>query len=113
TSATVLVHSGPAVALFFEGVPSNAKTSGGIGFPVFALDAFNNPATTYNGTLHFTTDCLLAVLPADYTYVPPSDHGSHFFALQLQLEATYTTTATDTSDSSLTLTSTPISVVNL
>ncbi|WP_217551179.1 hypothetical protein, partial [Pantoea sp. GbtcB22] len=42
------------------------------------LDAYGNTATSYTGTVHFTSTDPLAQLPADYTFTA-SDQGVHFF----------------------------------
>ncbi len=49
---------------------------------VTALDPFNNPATGYRGTVHFTSSDAQAVLPADYTFTA-ADNGVHTFRVVL------------------------------
>jgi hypothetical protein len=52
-------------------------------------------ATSYRGTLHFTSNDSLAVLPADYTFTS-ADAGNHVFnGVVLNTPGTITITATD------------------
>jgi hypothetical protein len=45
---------------------------------VTALDPFNNVATGYTGTVHFSSTDSLASLPPDYTFTA-TDRGAHSF----------------------------------
>jgi len=64
------------------GVPSAIQT--GQPFPdsviVVALDSLGNRARTYDGTVHFASFDLAAVLPADYTFDPTTDRGRAAFS---------------------------------
>src|SRR5205814_2008186 len=63
-SATVNVT--PAAATHFVvTAPATATAGAAITVTVTAKDAFNNAATTYAGTVHFTATDAQAVLPAD------------------------------------------------
>jgi uncharacterized repeat protein (TIGR01451 family) len=50
----------------------------------------------YNNTVHFTSTDGSAVLPADYTFVPGTDNGSHTFTVKLNSIGVQTFTVTDT-----------------
>jgi hypothetical protein len=71
---------------------------------VTALDQFNNVATSYTGTEHFTTTDGGAgvVLPANYTFVA-GDNGAHTFTngVTLVTSGPQTITATDTSNGTI------------
>jgi hypothetical protein len=72
-AAASLVITGPTA------VNAGAMNS----FTVTLLDQFGNVATGYAGTVHFTsTDPQVMAgsgLPANYTFVPATDHGVHIF----------------------------------
>jgi hypothetical protein len=70
---------------------------------VTAKDVYGNKATSYRGTIHFTSSDPQAVLPADYTFTS-SDNGSHSFTngVTLKTAGTQSITATDTVTSTIT-----------
>jgi parallel beta-helix repeat protein len=68
---------------------------------VTAKDVYNNTATTYAGTLHFTSSDSQAALPADYTFAS-GDAGVHTFSVTLKTAGAQTITATDTNSASIT-----------
>ncbi len=68
---------------------------------VTALDAYDTPASSYLGTVHFSSSDGAAMLPADYLYTA-DDHGVHTFAVVLKTAGSKTVTAADTADSNLT-----------
>src|SRR5207302_248949 len=78
----------------------------GFSFVVTAQDQFNNTATGYAGTVHFTSTDGPAVLPSNSTLT--SGIGS--FSATLRTAGSQTLTATDTSNSSITGTSNTIAV---
>jgi len=53
-------------------------------------------ASQYSNTVHFTSSDAQAVLPADYTFNPGTDLGTHTFSLTLNSLNSQTVTATDT-----------------
>lgn len=67
---------------------------------VIGRDAFNNIATSYNGTVHFSSSDSQAVLPPDSTV----SNGLGYFPVTMNTGGQQTLTVTDTSDSSLTTT---------
>jgi len=76
-------------------------------FTVRALDQFNNTATNYTGTVHFTSTSQ-GSLPPDSTLT----NGTGTFSANLQTLGTHTITATDTLNASITGTSNNILVIN-
>jgi hypothetical protein len=74
-----------------------ASVSKNTPFPltVTARDPFNNVATPYTGTIHFTSTDPRAGLPPDYTFVP-GDAGRQTFSVTLGTAGTQTITAADT-----------------
>jgi hypothetical protein len=88
----------PAITLSVTGYPSpvTAGTAGSV--TVEALDSTTNQVVTnYAGTIHFTSTDFLAVLPADYTFVPQQDAGSHTFpSVTLKVAGTQSISAADT-----------------
>jgi hypothetical protein len=77
--------------------PSSATAGSPFTITVTALDPYNNVATSYLGTIHFTSSDTQAVLPADYTFVA-GDNGKHTFTngVTLNTAGTQSVTATDT-----------------
>jgi hypothetical protein len=61
---------------------------------VTALDSWGHTASTYTGTVHFTSSDPHAALPDDYTFAA-SDGGQQTFSVQLQTASTQTITAYD------------------
>ncbi|MGC4115890.1 MAG: hypothetical protein QM765_15115 [Myxococcales bacterium] len=110
--ATVTVTGAEAASFTVEGVlsPFTAGTKGSV--TVTAKDAFENVATGYLGTLHFTSDDGAAVLPANYLFVA-GDNGTHTFTDGVQLfgAGTHSVTATDATASAITGKQTGITVV--
>jgi lysophospholipase L1-like esterase len=80
-------------------------------FPVTVtlVDAFGNMATSYRGTVHFTSSDLLATLPADTTFTA-ADGGKHQFSVTLVTPPGETVSVRDIANSSLGTTSGVISV---
>jgi hypothetical protein len=112
TSAAVAVN--PAAATHFSvSAPSSATAGHAFNITVTALDAFNNTATGYRGTVHFTTTDkgISASAPADYTFVS-GDNGVHTFpdGVTLVTAGNQTVTATDTVTTTLTGTSAAVAV---
>src|SRR4029079_10404754 len=67
-------------------------------FTVTALDQFNNTATSYAGTVHFTSSDGQAVLPANSTLT----NGAGTFSATLRTAGSQTITATDVVTASIT-----------
>jgi hypothetical protein len=104
-SQTVVISPAAATTLQLTGLgvgtAGNAQTA-----TVTALDAFNNTATAYTGTVHFTSTDGQALVPADYHFTVGlgSDNGVHTFAsgVTLKTAGSQTVTATDTVSSTIT-----------
>ncbi len=105
TSAAIAV-SAAAASHFTVSAPATANAGTAISFTVTALDAFNNTATDYSGTIHFTSTDVKAVLPADAILT----NGTGTFSATLKTAGNQTLTATDTFTSSITGTSAAIAV---
>ena len=108
-SQSVTVNSGPAALLVVKGYPSPATAGVSSSFNVCAKDGFGNTATTYTGTVHFTSSDSQAVLPADYAF-QAADAGVHSFSATLKTSGTQAIAATDISNGSITGTQSNISV---
>ncbi|MFZ0739769.1 MAG: hypothetical protein WBL70_00185 [Candidatus Acidiferrales bacterium] len=91
---------------FSVGAPEGANPGYAINLYVSALDAANNVAPTYSGTIRFTSTDPLAALPANSTLT----NGTGNFSATLNTLGTQTITATDTANASLTGTSNSINV---
>src|SRR5207253_8903141 len=81
--------------------PANYTAGTAFATTVTVLDANNNPATAYRGTVHFTSSDSAAVLPADYTFVA-ADNGVHTFSnLAVRTAGAQTVTAADKTSASV------------
>ena len=98
-----------AASVFLISAPATSTAGAAFNATVTAKDAFGNTATSYTGTVHFTSTDGQAVLPANYTFVA-GDNGSHQVSATLKTAGNQTITATDTNTSSITGSSTTISV---
>jgi hypothetical protein len=116
-SNTASAFEGIAIARFSAlathlAVSAPASVTAGTPFSltVTALDASNNQATGYTGTIQFTSTDGQAALPGSYTFVL-GDHGTHVFtAVTLNTSGSQTITATDSANATITGTSGPITV---
>jgi hypothetical protein len=83
--------------------PAAATAGSPFSVTVTAWDSYNNLATGYTGTVHFTSSDKSAVLPADYPFTA-ADQGTHTFtsAVTLKKAGSSTLTATDTLASTIT-----------
>jgi hypothetical protein len=111
-SLTLRVAPGPASTVAVS-TPATVKANQPFVLTVTLRDRFGNLATTYSGTVHFTSSDPLAMpanqLPADYTFTA-ADGGGHSFAAALVTPGTQTISATDTTNAGLAGTSRPITV---
>ena len=105
TSNTVAVDAAAATR-FIVATPQTASAGFTFSFSVTAFDQFNNPATGYTGTVHFTSSDAQAVLPGNSTLT----NGSGLFSGTLKTAGARTITATDTANAALTGTSNTITV---
>jgi hypothetical protein len=81
--------------------PTSATAGTAFTITVTALDAFGNKATSYRGTVHFTSSDGAASLPGDYTFLA-GDKGKHTFSVTLNTTGSQTITGTDTKTGSIT-----------
>ncbi len=86
--------------------PSRRHGGQPLTFTVTAEDPYNNTATGYAGTVHFTSSDPAAVLPANATLTS----GTGTFSVTLKTAGSQTLTATDTANGSLTGTSSAVNV---
>ena len=93
------VSVSPAAATHFV-VSTPAPTTAGspVTFTITAFDAYSNIATTYAGTVHFTSSDPSAALPANTTL----SNGTGTFSATLVTAGSRTLTASDSSNSSIT-----------
>src|SRR5437899_1966633 len=84
-----------------SGFPSSTTAGVAQNFSVTALDAFGNTATSYVGTVTFTTTDVKGILPANYTFIS-ADSGTHTFSATLKIAGSQSLTAKDTTASSIT-----------
>jgi len=73
------------------------------GVTVMALDIYGNVATSYTGTVHFSSSDAKADLPADYTFTA-SDQGRHNVLFVFKTLGTQSLTVTDTANPAFTST---------
>ncbi|HEX8172931.1 MAG TPA: NEW3 domain-containing protein [Thermoanaerobaculia bacterium] len=94
TTAAITV-SPDAAATLTVSAPASSTAGNAVSVTVTAKDAFNNIATGYSGTVHFTSADASAVLPSDYTFVA-GDNGAHLFSATLKTAGAQSITAADT-----------------
>src|SRR5207248_446975 len=105
TSGTIAV-SAAAATHYAVSAPASATAGTGLNFTVTAQDPFNNTATGYAGTVHFTSSDGHAALPNDSTLTS----GDGRCGATLNSAGSQTLTATDTANGGLTGTSNAVAV---
>jgi ELWxxDGT repeat protein len=95
TQAGITVKAVAASRFTVAGFPSPTTAGVAGSFTVTARDAFGNLATSYTGTVRFTSSDAQAVVPGNYTFVA-GDAGIHTFSATLKTAGTQSLTATDT-----------------
>ncbi|MEI6607850.1 MAG: autotransporter-associated beta strand repeat-containing protein, partial [Verrucomicrobiota bacterium] len=113
SAAVTVIPDTTPTALTVSGFPSSqtAGTAGSV--TVMAKTPSGNVATSYVGTVHFTSNDGQAVLPPNYTFVA-GDNGVHTFTAEVTLKtagSSLNITATDTVTASMTGTESSITVV--
>ena len=104
-TATVAVN--PAGATHYAvSAPASATAGSAFSANVTALDAFDNTATGYSGTAHFSSSDPQATVPGDSTLT----NGTGTFSVTLRTAGSQTVTATDTVNASITGNSNTIAV---
>jgi hypothetical protein len=104
TSNSITVSG--AATHFSVTAPASVTAGTAFNITVTALDALNNVATSYAGTVHFTSSDPQADLPPNSTLL----NGSNTFPAALKTAGSQTITATDTATASITGTSSSINV---
>ena len=102
TQTGIVVNPAAPAKLKVAGLttPRTAGTAGSV--RVTAVDAYGNTATSYRGTIHFTSTDAKAALPANYKFTS-TDAGMHLFtSVTLKTKGTQSVTATDTVTASIT-----------
>jgi ELWxxDGT repeat protein len=100
TQAGITVNPAAASSFTVAGFPSPV-TAGAAGiFTVTARDAYGNRATSYSGTVRFTSSDAKAVLPGNYTFTT-ADAGVHSFTAVLKTAGSQYVTATDTDNAAI------------
>jgi subtilisin-like proprotein convertase family protein len=90
-SSPIFINPGPATH-YLVSAPATATAGQNVNFDVTAQDQFNNTATAYAGTVHFTSSDGTAVKPADSTLVS----GTKGFGVTFNTPGSQTIVATDT-----------------
>ncbi|HLL06783.1 MAG TPA: Ig-like domain-containing protein [Myxococcaceae bacterium] len=109
-TATVAVSAGAAQSLAIT-APASATAGSNFSVTVRALDAFNNVATGYRGTVQFASSDAAAELPGSYTFTAV-DAGTATFSVQLRTAGSSTVSVTDTVNGGLTASATVTVVAN-
>jgi hypothetical protein len=105
-TSNAIAVSAAAATHFSISAPASATAGTALSFTVTALDQFNNVATGYAGTVHFTSTDTQAVLPADSTLT----NGAGTFSATLKTPGNQTLTATDTVNTTIVGTSNAVAV---
>src|SRR5207237_697538 len=105
-TSTAIAVSAAAASHFLVSAPASATAGTAFNFTVTALDAFNNTATSYAGTVHFTSSDGAATLPATATLT----NGTGTFNATLRTLGNQTISPTDTSTIPTRRSSNPIAV---
>lgn len=106
TSGPITVSASAATQLSVAPATFTATIGAAFNFTVTALDALNNTATSYSGTVHFSSSDGIAILPAN----SPLSNGTGTFSATMKTSGSETITATDAASNSIHGTSSPVSV---
>ena len=107
--STLITINPLSATAFTVNAPSSVTQGNGFTFAVAAVDSFGNAATSYSGTVFFTSTDLAASLPASSTLV----NGAGLFTAQLRTTtSTQTISAADTVNVNMNGTSAPITVAS-
>src|SRR5207302_207035 len=106
SNSNTITVSAAAATHFTVSAPGSATAGSAFSFTVTAQDEFNNTATGYTGTAHFSSGDGTATLPANSTLT----NGAGSFSATLKMAGNQTLTATDTVAGAFSGTSTSISV---
>jgi len=112
TSADITVAPSGADSLGVTGITDPIIRGTPSNVTVTAYDSYRNVATSYNGTVTFTSTDAAAALPSDYAFVPATDNGTHTFTngVTFNTVGEQSVTATDNSTGTITGTRSGITV---
>jgi hypothetical protein len=106
TSNAISVNPAAAFSFTLSGTPTTITAGSNVNFTLTVKDTFNNVATNYAGTVHFSSTDSQAFTPADTTLT----NGVKVFALALKTKGVQTVTAADSVNGSLNATSNAVTV---
>src|SRR5207248_1220998 len=106
SNSNTIAVSAASATQYVVNAPGAATAGSAFSFTVTALDAFNNTATGYAGTVHFTSSDGAATPPSNSTLT----NGTGTFSATLKTAGNQTLTATATATLSITSTSNTIAV---
>ncbi len=101
-TVNLTLNPGPATHLQVSGITDPITAGDSSDVVVTALDSNNNVATSYIGTVNFSSDCLNVTLPNNYNF-QVSDFGTHTFSGKVALYTVgiYAVTAADVTHPSI------------
>ena len=111
--SAITVNPATAASLGVTDVTDPITKGASSNVTVTAYDAYQNVATSYNGTIAFTsTDTAPATLPSNFTFVPATDNGTHIFTggVTFNTVGQHSVTATDNVTGAITGTQSGIGV---
>jgi hypothetical protein len=97
---TIIVQATTASDVRVTGFPSPAKAGVSGKFTVTAVDAYGNFATSYRGTVRFSSSDSRAVLPSKYTFTS-GDKGVKTFSATFKTAGSQSLMATDSASGSI------------
>ncbi len=101
SESNISVQPAAASILKITGFANPATAGTASNLIVTAYDPYGNIATSYTGTIHFSSSDSQAALPGNYTFTT-NDAGVHTFSATLKTVGTRSITATDTVTASIT-----------
>jgi hypothetical protein len=108
-TSSLTVNPAEASILTVSGFPSPTTAGASHTFTVTAKDSYGNTATSYTGTVQFTSTDTDAVLPSDYLFTS-ADQGVHTFTGTLKTAGIQSITTADTVTATITGSQTGIQV---
>jgi hypothetical protein len=108
----IVITPGAAVKLLLTPASTTETAGAAFNVTVTAKDFYGNIATSYTGTIHFTSSDKHATLPANYTFTA-GNAGVQSFQVTLQTTGSQSITATDTTATGIKGTASGIQVVGL
>jgi hypothetical protein len=108
----ITVTPGAASSLRVTGFASPDLAGTASAFTVTAIDPYGNIASSYRGTVRFSSGDTQAVLPGNYTFTA-TDNGRHSFSATLKTVGAWSLTAQDTTTAAIAGSQTAISVFSI